>query len=238
MHALQGRHPRHMPHWYLWCMGVHPSFRRRGVASALARFVIAQADAAGVGCYTETFGDKTEALYRGFGFEVRERWEVLPGAPMARTMWRDPRPNEPVAAPLVTVRRARDRLEGRLLLEPVLRDGRARAEERHPPSRGVAQHPPERLHGRTANRDRTPVGPDGQDLSQLLGERGNGSPCHQPIAEHHGRVQRRSPEEPDSLHHAGGRRDGGVLRDPPGEVRGRLGQGIGAEETADAAPAP
>ena len=32
-------------------------------------------------------------------------------------------------------RRARDRLEGRLLLEPVLRDGRARAEERHPPSR-------------------------------------------------------------------------------------------------------
>jgi ribosomal protein S18 acetylase RimI-like enzyme len=96
MHALQGLHPRHMPHWYLWCMGVHPSFRRRGVASALARFVTEQADAAGVGCYTETFGDKTEALYRGFGFEVRERLEVLPGAPMARTMWRDPMPSEPV----------------------------------------------------------------------------------------------------------------------------------------------
>ena len=36
-------------------------------------------------------GDGTEALYRGFGFEVRERWELLPGAPMARTLWRDPR---------------------------------------------------------------------------------------------------------------------------------------------------
>ena len=94
MHALQGHHPRDTPHWYLWCMGVHPSFRLRGVASALARFVTAQADAAGVGCYTETFGDKTEALYRGFGFEVRERLEVVPGAPIARTMWRDPRPNE------------------------------------------------------------------------------------------------------------------------------------------------
>ncbi len=96
MGDLQGRHPRDTPHWYLWCMGVHPSFRRRGVASALARFVTEQADAAGVGCYTETLGDGTEALYRGFGFEVRERWEIVPGAPMARTMWRDPRPSEPV----------------------------------------------------------------------------------------------------------------------------------------------
>ncbi len=94
---LQGRHPRDTPHWYLWLMGVHPSFRRRGVASALARFVTGQADAAGVGCYTETLGDGTEALYRGFGFEVRERWEMIPGAPMARTMWRAPRRREPVS---------------------------------------------------------------------------------------------------------------------------------------------
>ena len=96
MTEIQRHHPRDTPHWYLWCMGVHPSFRRRGVASALARFVATQADAAGVGCYTETFGDKTEGLYRSFGFEVRERLEIVPGAPMARTMWRDPRPSEPV----------------------------------------------------------------------------------------------------------------------------------------------
>jgi ribosomal protein S18 acetylase RimI-like enzyme len=87
----QGHHPSDRPHWYLWTMGVHPSFRRRGVASALARFVIEQADAEGVGCYLETAGDGTEALYRRLGFEVRDRWEFEPGAPMARTMWRDPR---------------------------------------------------------------------------------------------------------------------------------------------------
>jgi ribosomal protein S18 acetylase RimI-like enzyme len=71
-------------------VGVHPSFRRRGVATALAKFVIDQADADGVGCYLETYGDGTEALYRRLGFEVRDRWEVGPGAPLARTMWREP----------------------------------------------------------------------------------------------------------------------------------------------------
>ena len=80
---------------FLRTMGVHPSFRRRGVASALARYVTSKADADGGGCYTEVVGDGTEALYRGFGFEVRERWEIEPGAPMARTMRRDPRPREP-----------------------------------------------------------------------------------------------------------------------------------------------
>jgi len=35
-----------------------------------------------VGRYIETTGDGTEALYRGFGFEVRERWEIEPGAPV------------------------------------------------------------------------------------------------------------------------------------------------------------
>ena len=63
---------------------------RRGVASALARFVIEQADADGVGCYLDTYGDGTEALYRRLGFEVRDRWEFESGAPQARTMWRDP----------------------------------------------------------------------------------------------------------------------------------------------------
>ncbi|MGD8682937.1 MAG: GNAT family N-acetyltransferase [Chloroflexota bacterium] len=93
----QSHHPSDRPHWYLWTMGVHPSFRRRGVASALARFVIEQADAEGVGCYLETCGDGTEALYRRLGFEVRDRWEVGPGAPLARTMWRDPRrPGQPL----------------------------------------------------------------------------------------------------------------------------------------------
>ena len=90
MAEQQRRHPRDRPHWYLWCVGVHPSFRRRGVGTALARFVIDKADAGGVGCYLETYGDGTEALYRRLGFEVRDRWEIGPSAPPARTMWREP----------------------------------------------------------------------------------------------------------------------------------------------------
>ena len=90
MAEQQRRHPHDRPHWYLWCVGVHPSYRRRGVASALARFVIDKADADGVGCYLETYGDGTEALYRRLGFEVRDRWETGSGAPLARTMWREP----------------------------------------------------------------------------------------------------------------------------------------------------
>ena len=80
-------------------MGVHPAYRRQGVASALARYVTRQADEAGVGCYLETFGDSAEALYQGFGFHVRERFEIAPDAPLGRTMWRDPHPLE--ARPLV-----------------------------------------------------------------------------------------------------------------------------------------
>ena len=98
MAEQQSRHPTDRPHWYLWCMGVHPSFRRRGVASALARFVIDKADAEGVGCYLETYGDGTEALYRRFGFEVRDRWGIGVGAPVARTMWREPTLAEAVEA--------------------------------------------------------------------------------------------------------------------------------------------
>ena len=90
MAEQQRRHPHDRPHWYVWCIGVHPSFRRRGVAAALTRSVVERADADGAGCYLETYGDGTEALYRRFGFEVRDRWEIEPGAPLARTMWRKP----------------------------------------------------------------------------------------------------------------------------------------------------
>ena len=98
MAHAQRHHPSDRPHWYLWCVGVHPAYRRRGVASALARFVIDDADAAGVGCYLETYGDGTEALYRRLGFEVQDRWEFEPGAPLARTMWREPQTRDSTSA--------------------------------------------------------------------------------------------------------------------------------------------
>jgi ribosomal protein S18 acetylase RimI-like enzyme len=87
---LERHHPHDRPHWHLAFVGVHPGFRRRGVATALGRFVLEQADAAGVGCYFETSGEETVALYERLGFEVRETIEPLPGGPMMWTMWREP----------------------------------------------------------------------------------------------------------------------------------------------------
>ena len=86
------RHPLDQKHWYLAWVGVHPAFRRRGVASALAEYVVEKADAAGVGCYVETYGDAIERLYRRYGFEVRETWDMPDGGPMGRSMWRRPQP--------------------------------------------------------------------------------------------------------------------------------------------------
>ena len=88
---LERHHPYDRPHWHLAFVGVHPWFRRRGVATALGRFVLEQADAAGVGCYFETSGEETVALYQRLGFEVRETIEPLPGGPTMWTMWREPR---------------------------------------------------------------------------------------------------------------------------------------------------
>jgi len=94
---LERHHPHDRPHWYLAFVGVHPAFRRQGVATALARYVLDQADRAGVGCYFETSGEGTAALYRRLGFEERETIEPLPGGPTWWTMWREPhaRPTAP-----------------------------------------------------------------------------------------------------------------------------------------------
>jgi ribosomal protein S18 acetylase RimI-like enzyme len=87
---LERHHPHDRPHWHLAFVGVHPGSRRLGVATALGRFVLEQADAAGVGCYFETSGEETVALYQRLGFEVRETIEPLPGGPTMWTMWREP----------------------------------------------------------------------------------------------------------------------------------------------------
>ena len=86
----EGRHPNDRPHWYLAWVGVHPAYRRRGVATALARYVIEQADSESVGCYMETYGEGTEALFRRLGFEVLGTWGIDEHGPMGRAMWREP----------------------------------------------------------------------------------------------------------------------------------------------------
>ena len=90
MPEIARHHPNDPPHWYLNYMGVHPRFRRQGIATRLARFVIDQADRAGHGCYVETAGEGTRELYLRLGFEIRDTFRPVPWMPWMWTLWRDP----------------------------------------------------------------------------------------------------------------------------------------------------
>lgn len=69
---------------------VDPKARRRGVAAALAAEVIGLADSEGVGCYLETFGPQTKALYERRGFVVRKQFRPREDAPQGWLLWRSP----------------------------------------------------------------------------------------------------------------------------------------------------
>lgn len=86
--AVLARHPP-VPHWYIYVLGVDPSFAGRGYGGALLRHVTAQADAASAPAHLETTNPKNLSLYRKFGFEVTE--EIVIGeAPPAWVMTRPP----------------------------------------------------------------------------------------------------------------------------------------------------
>ena len=87
---IERRHPTDPPHWYLDHMAVHPRFRRQGIATRLARFVMDQADRSGHGCYVETAGEGTRELYLRLGFEIRDTFRPMPRLPWMWTLWRDP----------------------------------------------------------------------------------------------------------------------------------------------------
>lgn len=93
--TIEAGQPSGRPYWYLMYLAVEPAFRRRGIATRLAREVIDRADAAQVGCYFETTGEGTVALYRRLGFEVIGEGRPLPDGPMGWRLWREPRPVGP-----------------------------------------------------------------------------------------------------------------------------------------------
>lgn len=64
------------PHYYLSAVGVLPSAQGRGLASALIRPILAQADARGLTAYLETMTDENVPLYERYGFVVREQLAV------------------------------------------------------------------------------------------------------------------------------------------------------------------
>lgn len=88
--ALEEHHPRGKPYWYFAFVGVDPDFRLRGIASNLAEIVIRRADAEGHGCYLDTFGQATKALYERRGFRVHADLKPFPDGPSGWGLWRDP----------------------------------------------------------------------------------------------------------------------------------------------------
>ena len=82
--------PRDVPYWYMVQIGVRPDVQGQGIGGRLTQLTLDNADAAGVGCYFETAGEKTRALYEKRGFRVRDELTPIDGGPTIWTMWRDP----------------------------------------------------------------------------------------------------------------------------------------------------
>lgn len=59
------------PHWYLFFLGVTPSFHGRGIGRAFVRHVCRMADSDGVACYLETSVEPQIAFYQSHGFELQ-----------------------------------------------------------------------------------------------------------------------------------------------------------------------
>ena len=89
--ALEKDRPRGVAYWYLAFVGVDPGHRRRGVASALARYVLERADEARAPCLLDTFGESTKRLYEARGFEVRTEVQPFADGPPGWSLWRAPR---------------------------------------------------------------------------------------------------------------------------------------------------
>lgn len=84
------------PHYYLFVLGVDPTFQRRGLGRVLLAALSEKADAAAVPCYLETDKASSVELYGSVGYEVLTE-EDVPGVPGMHlwTMKRPIRPGQP-----------------------------------------------------------------------------------------------------------------------------------------------
>lgn len=89
LNAANERHRPHEPHWYLHLAGCDPAAQGRGLGGAVIRAGIARAQADGVPTYLETGKEAKIGLYRNFGFDVLDTWQ-LPDGP---TIWSMLRPS-------------------------------------------------------------------------------------------------------------------------------------------------
>lgn len=86
---LDGNHPHHTDHDYLWLLGVHPDLQGRGLGSAMIRAVLDRADREGVPAYLEATSRGNRRLYERHGFVVAGELSIV-GGPPVWPMWREP----------------------------------------------------------------------------------------------------------------------------------------------------
>ncbi len=78
------------PHWYLWVLGVDPSYQGQGIGGKLIEPVLARSDEEGVPCYLEAMTERNVAFYKKRGFEVVSEGEVLGQRVRVWMMLREP----------------------------------------------------------------------------------------------------------------------------------------------------
>ncbi|MUL35749.1 GNAT family N-acetyltransferase [Gloeocapsopsis dulcis] len=69
---LEGYHQQDLPekHWYLFMLGVAPTYQSQGIGSLLLQPILKQADREKLPCYLETSTEKGVRFYQRNGFEV------------------------------------------------------------------------------------------------------------------------------------------------------------------------
>lgn len=88
--ALVGdHHPHDRPHFYLFILGTIE--QGRGTGGELVEPVLARCDADRLPAYLESSNGRNLGFYERLGFEVTWAASPVPGGPVMRGMWREPR---------------------------------------------------------------------------------------------------------------------------------------------------
>jgi ribosomal protein S18 acetylase RimI-like enzyme len=88
--AMAAHHPR-PPHDYLYLIGVHPNFQRRGVGTLLMRQHLAEADRMGRDCFLETSNPANVLFYSRLGFSKYCNYIIGRSSPRSWGLWRTPK---------------------------------------------------------------------------------------------------------------------------------------------------
>jgi ribosomal protein S18 acetylase RimI-like enzyme len=89
---IEERHIKEMPnpHWYLFMLGVSPSYQNQGIGSTLLQPILKQANSDGLPCYLQTSTESAIRFYKRHGFEILWKGELPGDNACIWTMKREP----------------------------------------------------------------------------------------------------------------------------------------------------